>query len=743
VVVKLLKEKESGKVKHGHKINFIHLFIIMALIKSFLLKPPILVMLILLLMPFVSSFAQHTTFDDWGLYQHSQRRLGAIEYTDQSGLWNGTDHITTYNAGSDFQPLSADIDYDTKIELITSNGNYLQVFSLSSLGILTLEDEFNFGSPQLVMSSLIGTAFDDDNFMEIVSLFGTNLSVMEFNGSDLVYVQSVATGISSTYGNATSGLVCEHFTGAGTNYSCYFSDNHGNVLAYNLEDNALISYSISASDIFTSQNGKTYSPAMEDIDRDGIEEIIFNCNPDLNDYEGLCVFDQSTKALDTGFSVDGIIDDVFTGVASCYVKGTMAYNMNGAGDTEIIATGYCRGATHVSSNEDGFIIAYKADGSEYITSTKVCDESSGTAYCSVSVPIADVFYYEICVLGEIQVSGGRTSISCFDGLTGEKSFYYITGNHNYAEYDLKTIVGADMVQDGRMDIVTGNFIYTLDRDTNTTTELNLSQPVTTVGHPILVDLDNDNNLDVCIQKDSLTACIFPQYDNNIPEFTRDLGVNYISPVCTNTSVTWSGRECGAEPCHYTNDFAGDPERLSATCGYDGGYVNGSYTSATQSYSCFFNTSGTYNFNIYLQDNVNSEDYTEYQTQSVYVIDGETGIDCNFPVSEDISTGESYDDTVDADDELTSEEDIRYAVELVTLQSAYMKALLVLLFTVIFMIALAKYAHVTSPFIYAISCFMLWISFAVLGLLAWIYVIIYAVVALGLTSVLLVTSGNKE
>ena len=59
-------------------------------------------------------------------------------------------------------------------------------------------------------------------------------------------------------------------------------------------------------------------------------------------------------------------------------------------------------------------------------------------------------------------------------------------------------------------------------------------------------------------------------------------------------------------------------------------VSGSDSLATPNYQCYFNQTGIFNIRLYLQDTFNTDNYSEYNenTISIQVIDGVSGSTCN-------------------------------------------------------------------------------------------------------------------
>jgi len=127
-----------------------------------------------------------------------------------------------------------------------------------------------------------------------------------------------------------------------------------------------------------------------------------------------------------------------------------------------------------------------------------------------------------------------------------------------------------------------------------------------------------------------------------------------------------------------------------------------------------------------------------------VVTGTAGIDCNLgPTYSEAQGIQTETITISPEDEITNEEDITYVVETITGQSEFMNNIMVLIFTVMIFLGLAKMGHVTDFRIYAISIFSAWIGFASLGILKWIYVVILAIVFIAIGALSFAKGGNSE
>jgi hypothetical protein len=339
----------------------------------------------------------------------------------------------------------------------------------------------------------------------------------------------------------------------------------------------------------------------------------------------------------------------------------------GGGDSEVIFTHYGVGGGNF--DQDTVITVLKSDGSVDWTDIVKNDGSSGNTYF-ISPPVImgtqfndDTSQAHICTVTDDDTTNDKTHIDCYtEG--GTKIYHEETASAEIWWKEDRPLVSASMnsVTDDNMDLVLGGGILFLNVSDNTTTTANFS---TTMGsdfasYHLVADMDLDRNLDVCGQRANYVYCMFSPYDNAVPTLYNNIsrgGYGYdldvTRPVCANHTVTFSAQECGGTitNCNYVNDINEDLERIVSNCGqatngvpsatFTENLLNGSFSGSTISnYSCFFNTTGTFNIRLYLQDDANDDDFTVYNTNTitVQVITGTPGLDCSFvPVNTDPGT----------------------------------------------------------------------------------------------------------
>jgi hypothetical protein len=647
---------------------------------------------------------------DWESYQSAYNSIGRIG--DEVGNWNQS--VTDYTSipeAADYQPIAVDIDPNNDgLEIISSDNTYLQAHD--SDGVL-IEDHS--------LSCTITTPITYSNNMLLFICDDMKAYAYNLSNSSFSHIRN------STINRSSLNAVNENATGKNIKClsddpkMCYFMNDYGNVCEWNT-DTAGISCT-EAKNTTTSGDYKAALGTMSGKD-------VFVTKSASNE---LMVFDIDSQNLYTSFDTDGFKTLTSSGITNN--SNPIVYNWNQAGDDEIIFTRL----TSDAGNTDGFFEILKSDGSDYggFFTGSPYRYKRVTTTGGESMSIQPV----IALRGSTRyVCGGGVS-NVFNNLScmafGETYSYLNSSMHtegsNPFEYNLFT---ADMDGDGNEDLIT------LENINNPTGSDIYGFPAADDYNIIGSDLKGDGDIQVLLYSDSNMRLVSSGFVNSAPILnTRNYGQNYISPVCLDTSVTFTAKECGSEPCHYTNDGSEDQERLVSDCGINSTQLNGTYDLSNPELSCYYGQTGTFNFNVYLQDEFNPTDKTEYQEKTIYVINGTAGIDCNLPVDSDTLTGKNETD-VSADDEITSESEIQYVVDTVTSQSDFLKAILVLIFSIMLVFGLAKY-NIRSPLIFALSVFLLWIGLAMLGLLSWIYVMIFAIVSIGLGAVFFVKGNNGE
>ncbi len=691
-----------------------------------------LLLVLFLAVPLASGAIGTTANFIWETYQNTNLRNG---FNVQGALWTSPGLRVSLSDGTPYQMLSFDADNNSLNEIIGSTGNFLRVYSASKSSGLVVVASKNMGAPQQGQMTRIPN-YDADEFIEWAVKFGDNISIVEYNGSVLSIEQTL--NISET----RSGLLCDNFTRGTTSQTlCYVTNPIGTIIQYDIANNSKVEYAL------TVNASKTLfkTPPHADIDFDGRQEIVFPCDRNFDGKEGICVWDEGTKVFDTSFSVDGIEDPLIDEANDVY--GIALHKQSGS--FLILVTGAEKSG---SAGADSNLFVRKASGALFFDAV-IFSTPTSSLTPTLTPPVIIESTQEVCVAGSWIAAGGNVieQVRCFSirdvEVKGNTTFTYETPN--FAMPQLTAPDSAMAISDlipsrGGHEIIFGGAL--LIRETPTTvTILNYTTNASAdrFASPILTDLDNDRNLEVCTQISGRTACIFSDLNNAAPVLTGTnlFGQNFETPVCVGTSVTFTA----TEEVQFTNDFAGDKERMVSNCGVNNTLVNGSFVDGTASqkvtFACLYALIGSYSFDMFLQDNANLNNFSAFQTISLNVINGTPGVTCNLPVSPEVLAGLEIIVVVPAD-QITSEAELKEAIEIITGQSDFIKGLLSLIITMAVAWGMFR-MNVQSPLMYGITIFFIWLILATLGLLSWVIVMIFAIIAIGMGVVAFILGRSGE
>lgn len=543
--------------------------------------------------------------DAWGQYQDDHTLRGFIN--DETAQWQNTSYVRTTAENSDYQALIIDTDQDGQNDIITFDDQTVRIYDKN----LNIKQEYNFAKPIKSQPALITN--DTHFFLMTATQDKFNTLIIEHDGTmtlnqtlSIASYNSTMTGVTGR--NETAYLISSDGT------STYLTTFHAN------------NYTMTKGPA-TSPNAVLKNPALEDIDHDSKDEIVFICDADGNGKHGLCVIDTSTEALDTGFSSDGIIDDLenvpedhisspliynvgsdatvlntcydscdsqypewynFWNRKRCYTSCEINYgigSIGGGGYHEIFVTYSAAGTcSSVGSQDLLYLGGYKSTGAVMTgfpaTSTasgsNLFDCSTNNYDSSLSQPIAAFRNGEImiCLAQDGIFPAGSDNlnlIGCVDPSTGSVNYSISTGSNEVVADDITSILALRNTGDFDMNLVVSPFIYSFDNGHT----LNFTvQGITTAYHLSSSDLDGDGNVELVYTGASGTKIIHSTYTNEPPElnhslvdsgFTASPGVS--SPICVNTTVTFEAQETGGNTAgNYENDDDQDTERIASNCG---------------------------------------------------------------------------------------------------------------------------------------------------------------------------------
>jgi len=428
------------------------------------------------------------------------------------------------------------------------------------------------------------------------------------------------------------------------------------------------------------------------------------------------------------------------------------YNRDGSltSDVWILASATNAGG---APGDQAALIAYDTSGtatiySVFSTSCDPCSVTRGSmAFGQFTNKTAAV--RQACVTATSTTGAGTANkLACFDISSSSTAIKkQVNSSSNYLIYpaDTTDIIAYDADSDGYTDIVTGRQVLFLSQNRT------INWSVSTDTQPAIADFGDFNSPGILGSATGMST--FAQSvavtGASMSLTGRDLDRNFRNHVCVGSTVIFTARNAAynsaADSSYLYNTSA--TAYLYSTCGT--GSVMGPFDvglpgSSGVILSCLFNESGDYTFDIFITKSLlGSNPATDLRFSEIVTVRNETGFDCNegnyigqygivpLPVGAGC-VGVSCQGLPDSGEQ----ELIGEFVEMTTGGTALLKAFVCLLATIAVIFWLVR-EKTTSPMIYAVVIFALWILLALMTLLSWIYVIIYGFVMIGATAVFFV------
>ena len=314
---------------------------------------------IVLFILLVSAFS--VTATDWKSYQSEGTSSGRVAAT---GAWNmSIETYTTIPQKADFQPVTSDLTGDADLEILSIDGDTLQ-----------MHDDEGVLIDDLVLTVTPTTPLTISRNDKILFIADDNLSYVYNYSGGFNYERN--TSINKSLFNADSiGATDKNIKCSPTPAlydTCYFMNDFGNVCEWNTLTGGLSCYEAYNTTGVTGNYKAAVGGWMGN-------HVIFTS---LVAIDTLMVFDVETSTLETTFSGDGILD--LTAFATRGISNPMINNWNEAGDSEIILNKIDTDAGHTYSS---FIIL-KSDGNQYSGSPFNYEDvtnTGGTPYASDAV----------------------------------------------------------------------------------------------------------------------------------------------------------------------------------------------------------------------------------------------------------------------------------------------------------------------------------------------------------------------
>lgn len=637
----------------------------------------------------------------FGEYQYDKANLGWKGGGD-IGSWSSFNYEATSTATSpgNMRPLIWDLDNDGVNEIIFQDGNSLTI-ARADTGSIFIVDALNMNASNNVTPSI---TLDSDNngLSEIFGIWNSTLYLMEFNGS-----LSIRWSLILNYSVRTSPR-CLNYSGLSGCYWVSYNGSTTFLTEAGLAAHGLSNYVLaSGNKIGGYYDHSKFAPPIAALNKNpSAPQMIVPWNNDEDSNEGIAVIDISSTSLWSTFAGTGYIDDIIPNYLSyAYsgrVDGIAVNNAQSATkyDFQTCLAGcpnnwdpispFCR-IVCMFHLENGVYgggypqIYISASGSPvtgwggllsgYLGQANIYGYSYTGSTLSNYPIVQNNISIQSLALGESSVVSTDDLIwGHFVGLdawqycrfffnynTAETGLYcYLANSTKVFGYSAPVTnlfsgggmgnFAQDIDNDGYDEINTGTGYININSLTNFTF-VRFRSTITTSYHAISGDVNNDGNPEICGTGSSNVFCAFSTFTNQPPILNASYRTNFntITPICAGTYLTFSAYECASSGpiagCGYSNDNPYDIERIVSACGRTDGYVYGVYSGGNPSLSCYMNESGTYTFNVYIQDSYNNESFGQMQAYTITVVNSTVPGYCNLPPSSIIqsvngSTGEA-------------------------------------------------------------------------------------------------------
>jgi len=600
--------------------------------------------IIILLMLCILSALSVSASNDWRQYQNNYESYGSYD-TNYIGDFENINSTDFYANGKDFQPIVADFDNDNQMEILIQEGNYLNIFHYDASNGLEIETQLYIGAQS--PSTPYVDDIDGDGFIEIIIAYNQStqyIFTLQYNGTHFNSEQSAILTA-----HPVTAIKCGDNSGT---YECFFGDTAGQFVVYDPILGTKTAYSVSSGSAFDTTNNEVYpntGVSLVDYDGDGNLEFIAPTDFVNNDNEGIIVIDTVTHARDTLFNGVGYLDNIETGSGErAEVQGLFTANLNGVGDHEICLTYITIENLGSDFPQECWLQCYNSDGTAYASRRAISNMSieSFTTNLKCSNPVyvdVDGIGNDICAMANHDRSGADDDefyITCYNTYGGtipsSPANIYKEVDFREGYWGTGKITSADMDGNGYADLIAPTTVF-LSNGGTSFTRLDTWKSSGT-GNTIPADVNNDGYLDLVHQYTSALYTIFSDDVNTPPQMHNNytgggyLGY-YSSPVCVDSAITYYANEQGSNS-NYDNDVRVDEERLLTNCGLSSGLDDnletGAFSQFNPSFTCVYNETGIYNVRIYMEDNPNTGDRTQYNTDTITirVMDGIEGETCN-------------------------------------------------------------------------------------------------------------------
>lgn len=602
-------------------------------------KLPIILMLTMMLMITSASALDET--EVWAKFGRTNAGVNAMSYDE--GYYSSS-NFTNYSYasyGSYYQPLigSLDIGDSSKHLIYAQSAAYLFVFD-GELNVIEQAAASRRGQPALLETSDIDNNTYASGETYIVSHDNNTIFIEGLAADTLVNYYTINySSYNITF--ADNGIKCTFYP-FDDSERCYLqylqfsnssltSRTNGGLLTLIIPDGASPELSTVFFETSRLNHTTTTIPNIADIDDDNVLDIIL-----WNNNAGFVVLEAGIGVLLNKDSIDGGETDTYG-----YNNPVMA-DING-GDKEIFYTAttatavqlYCYDSAGTACAGYPITLSSCTDWSggsntvgksniaviTYESSSLVCAASSSRCTSDFAYGDDDTWFKCSGSEGVVLQAGCDRSYSGTDRCTVE---------YGWGNPATRRITAADFNNDGYDDILVGTYIIDIKNNNGTNGYFaNLTNTINT-GYAsywnIPVDIVGNSVIDIMATGTANFKTLIASSSNEIPTLTGDFGRDYGNPICANSTLRFSA----LENTNYNQPFAEgfDEERIVADCTGNGSITNGSLDGTQPYVDCSYPSSGSYYAKVYLQDEFNEDDFSQYRTVLVQAVSGTYGITCS-------------------------------------------------------------------------------------------------------------------
>ena len=610
---------------------------------------------ILLFFPIVNSLDEKEIWNEWGRTNAGTNELTYLESYQSTTNFTVETFATD---GTNYQPLinSFDLIDNTTPYIIVQSDSFLWLLD-KELNVIKQHTLAWSGQPaSLVISDVNNDSFNPGESY-IIGHNTTVMSIIGYNKTDFITYWEYNFSSEENISFLTNGIKCSTWLAGGSErcfikYLRYNDSNLGSQI-----NGGLLTIIISTTtniityvtqDFLDLNNTIVTIPTISDMNNDAILDIGMWSDFDQNNVNGFSVFEAGTSRL---LYVDNIMTTANPTDAYGF-NNPIIYDLNG-GQKEIF---FMHSYTDTGTGGHVNLYCYNTAGASCagfpITVSTDPDRTAGSDSAAHSnLVIAKIDSIEsVCGFAQTMTTG-----SIGEG-SDHVNVYCINGNGNYVKQitcsaswgggggaaacqsaggwgtvEKRKMIMADFNNDNNDDIILNRIgwsdaVVILDIFTNSTLDplFNFSSDDYEWG--IITDIDQDNFIDVILSDTGAIKVFSSIGTNNPPTLTANYGRSFGNPLCINSTLRFRA----LEDTNYEQPFseAFDRERIVSNCDIWDTIENGTFSDNAPVFDCYYNTSGTYFVDIYLQDEFNTDDFSQFRTVTVQVINGQSGITCS-------------------------------------------------------------------------------------------------------------------